>query len=189
MSTTPRTDATLEQVKWEVGGTAFPFTCEAAVFPERGTSSLCYTTSTERAKWIVDRLNFARELGRELRQAITDRDAAMAAQSEAREIGHQTEVQFADCRCKLVEAHCKLNELERENAELLDENVKANGRLDMQMKELAALRADKERLDWLDKRGVNMKNVNWDGVWHEWEVDSLDMAADLRAAIDEARKA
>jgi hypothetical protein len=40
-----------------------PFRCEAAVWLRNG-SSLCYTTSKERAKWIAQKLNFAVEFER-----------------------------------------------------------------------------------------------------------------------------
>ena len=49
------------------------------------------------------------------------------------------------------------------------------------------LRADKERLDWLDAVGYLRKNVNMDGVWKEWEISTDETELTLRSAIDAAR--
>lgn len=52
--------------------------------------------------------------------------------------------------------------------------------------ELAELRKDKARLDWLDHAGYLIRNVNQDGIWKEWNLETLDIGAGLRAAIDAA---
>jgi hypothetical protein len=86
----------------------------------------------------------------------------------------------------LVKAHA--DEL-AENETLIDENVKANGLLDMQMKELAELRKDKARLDWLDADGEVCDDYRGH-YWREWLVSTINTPlkpdASVRAAIDAA---
>ena len=44
-------------VDWEAGNPCLFFQCTSGVFRKDGGSSLCYTTSTERAEWIARQLN------------------------------------------------------------------------------------------------------------------------------------
>ena len=60
------------------------FQCECAVFPVGGDNSLCYTTSKERADWIVERLNrpadpAVAELVEALKQIVVIRNAPHTA--------------------------------------------------------------------------------------------------------------
>jgi hypothetical protein len=48
--------------KFEIGSIAVQFDCEWGVFQSGSESSLCYTTSKERAEWIASKLNELEEL-------------------------------------------------------------------------------------------------------------------------------
>jgi hypothetical protein len=43
--------------KFDIGKPIIKFTCDWAVYPVRSDSSMCYTTSKERAELIADALN------------------------------------------------------------------------------------------------------------------------------------
>jgi hypothetical protein len=83
----------------------------------------------------------------------------------------------------------KIQDLELQNNAMRStsrgKEVAKNKRLE---RENAVLRADKERLDWLDAAGYLRKNVNIDGVWKEWEISTDETELTLRSAIDAARK-
>jgi hypothetical protein len=55
--------------QFEVGKHDLQFQCDWAVFPKNSNSSLCYTTSKERAEFITNTLNQLKELQQAIDEA------------------------------------------------------------------------------------------------------------------------
>lgn len=56
-------------IKWEAAVPAIFFKCSYGVFPAGGESSLCYTTSSERAEWIAQQLSAIQDMALALSDA------------------------------------------------------------------------------------------------------------------------
>ena len=137
MSTTPRTDAVQIQAR----------TCIHHNDAERAavTCPVCLMRENAELRAELDASCNAEEL-RQLRADYSELRAIIDATLSALPVGNvrtHTPDSIPERMAELVKTHADNS---AENETLIDENVKANGLLDMQMKELAELRKDKARL-------------------------------------------